>query len=113
MLRYEDYLNYTRANLWEFTELQGEKGELFKEHYAATYADGLFSSKVKRMMAMVGALAAGCEGCIMGQASRAIDAGATKDEILEACSVAFSLGGTMTGSKISLVMQLLKDKGML
>ncbi|WP_022850697.1 carboxymuconolactone decarboxylase family protein [Limisalsivibrio acetivorans] len=98
---------------WRYLEEENDKGPLFKEHYSKTYEKGLFDTKTKRLMAMVGALAAGCEGCILGQASKAIENGATKEEVLEACSVAFSLGGTMAGSKIAIVIQLMKEKGMM
>jgi len=110
MIREKEYLKYVRGNFWGYLEGAGELGELFEKHYAATYEDGAFDQKTKRLMAMVGAIAAGCEECIIGQAIRAIDQGATKEEILEACSVALSLGGTMAGSKVSMVIQLLKDK---
>lgn len=102
-----------RENFFEFVELSGETGELFSKHYESSYEDGLFDQKTKRLMAMVGALAAGCEGCIVGQAKRAIALGAAKDEVIEACKVAASLGGTMAMSKIALVMLLLKDEDML
>lgn len=112
MLTNDVYLEKVRGNFWEFLDSQQELGETFKGHYAATYEDGVISAKHKRLMAMVGALAAGCEGCIMGQCSRALDLGATKEEVLEACAVALSLGGTMAGSKIAMIVQLLKDKGL-
>jgi alkylhydroperoxidase/carboxymuconolactone decarboxylase family protein YurZ len=92
-----------------FNEQGGELSEMFLSHYAKTYEDGIFSAKVKRLMAMVGALAAGCEGCIVGQCRRAIDLGATRAEIIEACGVVVSLGGTMAGSRVSLIMQVMEE----
>jgi hypothetical protein len=38
---------------------------------------------------------------------------ASVEEVLEACGVAFSLGGTMAGSKIAIVMQMLEENGLL
>lgn len=92
-----------------FDQSDKELSGLFLDHYAKTYEDGIFDGKTKRLMAMVGALSAGCEGCILGQTRRAIDKGANRAEILEACSVAVSLGGTMSGSRIAMVMDLMDE----
>lgn len=95
--------------LFEFVKQSGETGEIFMKHYESSYEDGVFDQKTKRLMAMVGAIAAGCEGCIIGQAKRAIALGATRQEVIEACKVAASLGGTMAMSKIALVMMLMDE----
>jgi len=100
-------------NFWEFFEENKELHESFGKHYADCYAPGKFDVKTKRLMSMVGAIVSGCEGCIIGQAGKAIDNGATKDEVFEACAVALSLGGTMAGSKISLVVKYIKERGMM
>lgn len=108
MLTVKDH-ELIRENFFEFVKESGETGELFMKHYESSYEDGLFDQKTKRLMAMVGAIAAGCEGCIIGQAKRAIALGATRAEMLEACKVAASLGGTMATSKIALVMIMLEE----
>lgn len=108
----EEYTEISK-NFWIFAQQQQEKGDLFSTHYEKTYEAGCFDAKTKRLMAMCGALVSGCKGCILGQAQKAIAAGATTEEVLEACSVAFSLGGTMAGSKIALVVQLLREQGMM
>jgi len=101
----------TRAGFWAYLDEAGELKDIFMNHYAKSYESGLFDEKTKRLMAMVGAIAAGCEGCMLGQCTRALNLGATRAEVLECCAIAFSLGGTMAGSKISLIMQLLDEKG--
>ncbi len=111
MLTKESYA-VVKGNFWDFLEASNEKGDMFVSHYEASYTDGVLDSKTKRLMAMCGAIASGCDGCIIGQATYALDLGATKEEVLEACEVALSLGGTMAGSKAAGVIQLLKDRGM-
>jgi len=77
------------------------------------YKDGVLSGKVKRLMAIAIALKVGCTNCILGQTMRALDAGATKDEILETLSVVVAMGGT-TGTGESLrVIKLLDELGKL
>ena len=58
------------------------------------YKDGALSHKVKRLMALAVALRAGCTACIIYQTKMAVEAGATKTEVLEAVSVAIAMGGT-------------------
>ena len=77
------------------------------------YKDGALSNKVKRLIALAIALRAGCTNCILGQTMRALEAGATKDELLETLSVEVAMSGT-TGIAESLrVIKLLDELGKL
>ena len=80
---------------------------------AHVYKDGALSLKVKRLMALAAALKAGCTGCILAQSSHALKAGATKEEILETCEVAVSMGGTTAVSESLKVIQQLDERGLL
>ncbi|MDY6952143.1 MAG: carboxymuconolactone decarboxylase family protein [Thermodesulfobacteriota bacterium] len=88
-----------------------EAGRLYTESVTETYKDGAVSSKHKRLMALVGALVHGCEPCMLAQTDKAIEQGATVEEILEACAVAMSLGGTMAAGQTTLVIRFLKEMG--
>jgi AhpD family alkylhydroperoxidase len=75
------------------------------------YQDGALSSKIKRLLSLAIALRAGCTNCIIAQTKRAIDAGATKEEILETLAVEVAMSGT-TGIAESLrVVKLLEEMG--
>jgi AhpD family alkylhydroperoxidase len=75
------------------------------------YADGALSGKVKRLMAMTIALKVGCTNCILAQTQKAIDLGASKEEILESLQVVIAMGGT-TGIAESLrVIKFLDEMG--
>ena len=75
------------------------------------YRDGALSTKVKRLMAMAIALRAGCTNCILAQTRHALDAGATRDEVLETIAVEISMSGT-TGIAESLrVVELMDELG--
>ena len=77
------------------------------------YKDGALSNKVKRLIALGIALRAGCTNCILSQTTRALEAGATKDELLETISVEVAMSGT-TGIAESLrVLKLLDESGKL
>lgn len=55
--------------------------------------DGALSRSVKEMMALSISIATGCEGCIAYHAHDAIQAGATREELLEAVGVGILMGG--------------------
>ena len=77
----------------------------------AVYKPGALGTKVKRLMALGIALRARCENCIVGQTMRALEAGATREEILETISVNMAMSGT-TGIAESLrVLKLLDELG--
>lgn len=55
--------------------------------------DGALSSKVKELMALAISIVVGCEGCIAYHVQDAIQAGATRDELLETVGVGLFMGG--------------------
>jgi AhpD family alkylhydroperoxidase len=106
-------LDKIKEHFLGFFENGPEINEKFKDHYDSIYKDRIFDEKTKRLIALCGGIIAGCKGCILGQTDYAIENGATADEILEVCSIAMSLGGTLAGSQISMVVEFLQEKQMI
>jgi len=77
------------------------------------YAPGALSTKQKRLIALGVALGRGCTNCILGQTMRALDAGASVDEVLETTGVAVAIGGTMGMAESLRVVRLLEEMGKL
>ena len=77
------------------------------------YKEGALSTKVKRLMGLVGGLRAGCTTCVVGQTQLAIAAGATNEEIFEAIGVGTAMSGTPGLAEAGRVFQLLKELGRL
>ena len=75
------------------------------------YKDGALSLKTKRLIALACGLQAGCTRCIQGQTKDAIAAGATKQEVMEAVSVAIVMGGTAVSAETWRVMKVLEELG--
>ncbi len=75
------------------------------------YQDGALSRKVKRLIALAAGLQAGCTRCIQGQTRDAVEAGATKAEILEAAAVAVVIGGTAVSAETWRVVKVLEELG--
>jgi AhpD family alkylhydroperoxidase len=61
-------------------------------HHAAA-ADGVLNAKVKELIALAIAVNVRCDGCIAFHVNDALEAGATREEILEALGVAILMGG--------------------
>jgi AhpD family alkylhydroperoxidase len=75
------------------------------------YKDGALSLKAKRLIALACGFQAGCTRCIQGQTEEAVEAGATREEILEAVSVAIVIGGTAVSAETWRVIKVLEEMG--
>ncbi len=93
----------------QFPQLKGP----YLEYLENVYKPGVLDSKTKRLIALGAGLLAGRQGCILGHTDKAIQLGATREEILEACTVAMAVGGTGVWATIPLVLEYLKDAGMM
>lgn len=78
-----------------------------------TYQDGALSSRVKRLIALGIALRAGCPNCVLAQTRHALDAGASKEEILEVIAVEVAMSGATGVAESLRVIRLLDELGKL
>lgn len=104
--------------MWElFDVTKDQMPELTEAYYSgvknAVYCDGALDLKTKRLMSLAVAVQAGCKDCIISQASKALDLGATPAEFFETCSVAISMGGTLAWSKALVVADYLQERGLI
>ena len=79
------------------TKLQAESPELaaaFVQMDQAAYVEGELERKYKELIGLGIALAMRCEYCINMHLKNALAEGATREEILEAASVAVAFGGS-------------------
>ena len=65
----------------------------FNQLGQAALADGAVSVKNKELIALGIGIASRCEGCIQAHVSKAIEAGATKEEMYETIGVAILMSG--------------------
>jgi AhpD family alkylhydroperoxidase len=75
------------------------------------YQDGALNLKTKRLIALACALQAGCTRGVQGQTKDAVEAGATRNEVLEAVSVAIVMGGTAVSAETWRVVKVLEEMG--
>jgi AhpD family alkylhydroperoxidase len=70
-----------------------ETRNAFVELLHSVHKDGALSAKFKELICVAISLYSHCEGCIIYHTKNALEIGATRAEIMEACSCAIMLGG--------------------
>ena len=78
--------------------------------FQVSQADGALSAKVKVLIGLGIGLATHCEACILVHMEKALAAGASRAEILEACGVAIAMGGGPTMADVPLVLKYLAER---
>lgn len=78
----------------------------FMNLLGAAYEPGAIDLKTKELMSIAIACYNRCEYCIVFHAYKALEAGATREELMEASMVAVAFGG---GPSIAYAVTLLKD----
>ncbi|MFM2476207.1 carboxymuconolactone decarboxylase family protein [Celerinatantimonas sp. MCCC 1A17872] len=76
-----------------YAEQSPEVMGAFRELRQTVLKDGAVSTKNKELIALGIAIAVRCEGCIGAHVVAAIDAGATRAELIETIDVAVLMGG--------------------
>ena len=80
----QEKLSSEISELWDiYKKCMPAIARAYDELPMQVYKDGVLSGKIKRLMAVVGALVRGCEACIVYQTEEALLSGATAAEILE------------------------------
>ena len=75
------------------SEHQPETMRHFKMFMGQVLKEGILDTKTKELITVGTAITARCKYCIALHVKKALDAGATKDEIMEAATVAMLMGG--------------------
>lgn len=77
----------------ELSKHQPTSMKNFKKFMNEVLKEGTLDTKTKELITLGTAITARCKYCIAIHVKKALDAGATKEEILEASSVAILMGG--------------------
>jgi pyruvate dehydrogenase E2 component (dihydrolipoamide acetyltransferase) len=78
----------------KISEEAPELNAAFVQMDQAAYVEGELERKYKELIGLAVALYARCEYCMTLHTNNALNEGATREEILEACSVAVAFGGS-------------------
>ena len=99
-------LNDFKNGLSSLGETNGENVNAFMNLLGTNYAEGAISTKTKELISIGIATYNRCEYCIVFHSYKALEAGATREEILEAAMVSVAFGG---GPTMAYTVTLLKD----
>ena len=89
----QDRLQRFEKNSQSLAAAQPAVVETFWQLHKQTTAPGALDRKTKELLALAISIAMRCDDCIAHHVSDALEAGATRDEICEALSVALLMGG--------------------
>ncbi len=72
------------------------------------HKDGALPGKFKELICIVASVLKPCEECMVYHTKQALSLGATREEIMEACSVAMVMGGGPAVSAMAVVQDCLE-----
>lgn len=84
--------NEERNEKWpSYTMVESRMRKIYFEFYKETYKSSNLDRKMKELIAIAASVGFNCEGCLEGHVKKAIQYGATKEEISEALSIAMGV----------------------
>ncbi len=95
-----------KSNITEFKAYRSEMNDKilnsgfrdFKKFFALdnkAYIDGALPANMKELMGLVASMVLRCNDCILYHIDRAIEEGASREELLEAFNIALIVGGSI------------------
>ncbi len=111
MYNYKEMLDTIHGNLEKFQQLTPEQMKAFGAFIGEAEKAGKLTNKEKELIALGSAITGHCDWCIAYHTNGALEAGATKEEILEAGWVAVLMGGGPALMYFQGVLKALEDFG--
>lgn len=90
---YPQQLETIKSNMAVLSQSQSATMEQFSKLHGASVGPGVLDSKTKELIALAIAVSARCDGCIAFHTHDVLKAGASREEVMEALSVAILMGG--------------------
>ncbi|WP_099189486.1 carboxymuconolactone decarboxylase family protein [Tepidibacter mesophilus] len=101
-----ELLNAFMGGLQDIGQTNGEQVNAFMGLLGSAYKPGKLDTKAKELISVAIGVYNRCEYCIVFHAYKALEAGATREEIMEAAMVSVAFGG---GPAMAYSATLLKD----
>lgn len=90
---YPQFFKQVQNSMGEYGKVNPDIMNGFRKLHQAAAADGALSGKVKELIALAIGISVRCDGCIAFHVHDALEAGATKEEIVDTIGVAIMMGG--------------------
>jgi len=101
-----ELLNDLAEGLTTLGKADSQRMQAFNNFIQATTKPGVLDSKTKHLISLAISLYTHCEHCIVAHTNEALEAGATREELIETAFVIVSMGG---GPAIAYSATLLVD----
>lgn len=88
-----------------------ETRDAFNNLLGSVHKDGALLAKHKELICLAISVYAHCEACMIHHTRQAIEAGATRPEIMEACAAAIVMGGGPATAQVPIVMKSIEKWG--
>jgi len=103
-----DFNQFMSTLVQEYPDVAKAFGGLF----TVAERDDALGNKTKELISLALAVAAHCDGCIAVHVAKSLEAGATKDEVMEAAFVAVLMGGAPAMVYTKMVYDTLQEHGL-
>jgi AhpD family alkylhydroperoxidase len=88
-----------------------ETRDAFSNLLSTVHKDGALSAKHKELICVAISVYSQCDSCMVYHTKQAIEAGATKAEIMESCAAAIVMGGGPAAAQVRYVMKTIEKWG--
>ncbi len=100
-----------KSDKWpSYTMVEDRMKRIYFGFYRETYRKSQIDRKNKELIAIAASLAFKCEGCLEGHVKKALDYGASKEEISEAITIAMGVAAASVVDQTDKVSEKLRLK---
>ena len=90
---YAEIASRLSAEMKEVGKAKPDVTAAFANLGKAAYSDAALTRHIKELIALAIAVTVRCDGCVAFHAKQALEAGATREEVVDAIGVAIQMGG--------------------
>ena len=103
--------NNSEQDKWpSYTMVEERMKQIYFRFYKATYKSSKIDRKTKELIAIAASLGFQCEGCLEGHVQKAIQYGATKEEISEAICISMGVAAASVVDQTDVIAQKIQCK---
>lgn len=103
--------NQTKREKWpSYTMVEPRMRKIYFQFYKATYRKSQLDRKTKELISIAASLGFRCEGCLRGHINKALESGATQEEISEAIAITMGVAAASVVDQTDAAAEKLKIK---
>ncbi len=91
-----------------YTMVEDRFKKVYFQFYRETYKKSTLDRKTKELVAIAASLGYSCKGCLEGHIKKAIDYGATKEELSEAIAIAMGVAAASAVDQTDIAAEQLR-----